>query len=117
MTMIFNPGIRRLSLCANNAAVIPPPITQTSLSWTAICLNSSEPRRRTERVAQSATRVPLHPGAVAEVVGVVATEVERHQVADDMLPIGTLRHGIDVCGTKRVGDQATARGEWQRSEL
>src|SRR6185295_5618844 len=79
---IFKPGTRSLNFRANSAAVMPPPMTHTSLSCTGIGAASSERRGRALRIAQAAAGVSLHSGAVAEVVGLAASEVERHQIAD-----------------------------------
>src|SRR6476620_5471606 len=95
-TVMPSPGFSSASFSAAMAAEMPPPMMQTSDSWSI------------PGPGEAAALIAVNRRAVAEVVGGRRVEVVSHQIRGDMTAVGAGGQALDLGRHERRPDERPA---------
>src|SRR5262245_19383382 len=116
-TVIRRPDLSSESFSTSIAAVMPPPMTQTSHSWVGMAsLTAPERCRLCRRDLNCAAGIASDSRLIAEICGRAASEVVGHQVGNDVLAVGAARQIRDAVLLESFFEQGAALLDCQRGE-
>src|SRR5215203_6612392 len=110
-----SPGFKLAIRSISMAAVMPPPMTQTSDSWIGMAL-SAQGRGPDGSHSYRAVGVASDARVVTQVVGAAAADIMGHQIGDDMLPIRAPGQIAKISSLECRIEEIAANLERQRAE-